>query len=218
MVAACQCERRRVTGNSDLRASVVECSGIPLQLTPFRVEQPAIDRWLASATQTVCDCQKFRWGSRRDFTRPTCCIRRRTGRRPFRATAGFKRRYTTGSMTSSRYFPDERSLRRLSSLGVNFIVVHADMFDPRQWQDVDRIASAICSLALACPPGERRTRLLSALAYVQSGQVADRGAKLLAKSPSTNCDFGDESVIAVMRHGEKNAEEPAATDAAQTLL
>ena len=60
-------------------------------------------------------------------------------------------------------FPDETSLRRLAQLGVNYVVVHTDLYAPGDWPKVDaRINLARPWLTLQREDGAGRVYLLRA--------------------------------------------------------
>ena len=56
-----------------------------------------------------------------------------------------------------RRFPDEASISHLLQLGVNYIVVHPDMYPPEDWKSVEaRLAQPDPRLTLKYPgPGGR---------------------------------------------------------------
>ncbi len=71
-------------------------------------------------------------------TAPTCCTRWRIGSEPSTATAACSRRCTSSCTTSCARFPMPRSVAHLTSLGVTYVVVHRDWYEPGEWPDVER--------------------------------------------------------------------------------
>lgn len=58
-------------------------------------------------------------------------------------------------------FPDEQSLRSLSQLGVNYVVVHTDLYAPGEWPKIDaRISQFQAWLRLQHEEGSGRVYLL----------------------------------------------------------
>jgi len=129
--------RRRVMAVVVCALLITECSGIPLQLTPFRVEQPAIDRWLASQPKPFVIAE-IPVGLKARFHTTYMLHSTTHWQKTVQGYSGVQAPLHDRLYEELKYFPDERSLRSLVDIGVNFIVVHPGMFDPRQWQEVER--------------------------------------------------------------------------------
>lgn len=115
---------------------VVEFAGMPLPVTPYRVNIPAVDRWLATQPKPFVVAE---------FP-VTLAIRYQTTymlhsmvhwQKTVHGYSGFEAPLHTRLYQELRGFPDELSLRRLRDLGVYYMVVHEDFYPPGAWPAVD---------------------------------------------------------------------------------
>jgi hypothetical protein len=116
---------------------IIECAGIPLQLASFRAESPAIDRWLATQPRPFAIAE-IPVGLKARFHTTYMLHSMAHWQKTVQGYSGVQAPIHDRLYEELKYFPDERSLRSLTSLGVNYVVIHPDMFDPRQWREVDR--------------------------------------------------------------------------------
>ncbi len=115
---------------------IIECAGIPLQLAPFRVELPPTDRWLAHQPKPLVIAE-IPVGVRARIQTTYMLHSMAHWQKTIQGYSGFQAPVHDRLFEELKYFPDERSLTSLAEVGVTHIVVHADMFDPRQWADVE---------------------------------------------------------------------------------
>jgi hypothetical protein len=115
---------------------IIECAGIPLQLAPFRVELPPTDRWLAQQPKPLVIAE-IPVGVRARFQTSYMLHSMAHWQKTIQGYSGFQAPVHDRLFEELKYFPDERSLTSLAEVGVTHVVVHADMFDPRQWADVE---------------------------------------------------------------------------------
>lgn len=125
---------------------VLEFLAIPLEVTPYRVEIPPIDRWLAGQPgrfaiaevplPSPADLGAF---ERRQTTFMTHATAH--WQKTVHGYSGIRARLHDDLFQHLREFPTQEGLRRLSDIGVSRIVVHTEMYDPGAWPAVEaRIA------------------------------------------------------------------------------
>jgi hypothetical protein len=134
----------------------------PLQTVEYRVEIPAIDRWLDTQPKPFVVAELplanprnlgawERWHTTymlHSTAHWQKTIEGYSGLRPPRHEALYE------ALTT---FPDERSLEALRDVGVTHVVVHTASYDPAHWQQVDaRLASLQGWLTLEHTEGEGR--------------------------------------------------------------
>lgn len=121
---------------------VAEFAVVPLGLVPYRVEIPAIDRWLDSRPKpfAIAEVPIPPFGAGGAWERRQAAyilhsmahwqktVHGHSGLRP----ALHERLY--GQL---RTFPDEASIAALADLHITYIVVHTDLYEEGQWQDVE---------------------------------------------------------------------------------
>ena len=115
---------------------IIEFAGIPLQLAPFRVDPPGVDRWLAAQAKPMVIAE-IPVGLKARFQTTYMLHSMAHWQKTIQGYSGVQAPVHDRLFEELKYFPDERSLRSLASIGVTHIVVHGDMFEPRQWADVD---------------------------------------------------------------------------------
>ena len=116
---------------------IAEFAGIPLPLTPYRVELASVDRWLDAQPKPFAVAEV-----------PVGPFMRYHSTYMLHSTAHWQKTVHghSGLLPSLheklydqlRSFPDEASLRTLSEIGVTYIVVHTDMYGPGEWDIVER--------------------------------------------------------------------------------
>ena len=138
-------ERLSATMSSKARATlaafvgallIAEFAALPLQTVPYRVQIPAIDRWLAGQPKPFAVAElpfgnpgePGRLGAAAH--RGTCCTRWRIGRRRSKAIVACDLHVTKSCTRGWCTFPDEDSLRSLRDLGVDYVVLHTDLYPP----------------------------------------------------------------------------------------
>lgn len=115
---------------------VAEFNAIPFYTRRYRVQIPAVDRWLAGRPKPFVVAELPVW----DYSRLQSTYMLHTMAHWQRTVHGYsgwlpelhKRLYA-----DMRRFPDETSLRKLSDLGVTYVVVHTDYYRPGEWPAVE---------------------------------------------------------------------------------
>ncbi len=108
-----------------------------------------------------CRCPAPAIWARSSVSKPNrCCIRRRTGRKRFMATAAFAARFTNSSTSSSPRFLMPTSINGLRDVGVSYVVVHTDDYGGR-WPRIEEQITKTPALRLEHVEGAGRVyRLL----------------------------------------------------------
>ncbi len=140
---------------------ILECAGIPLQLAPFRVEFPGVERWLADQPKPFVVAE-IPVGLKARFQTTYMLHSMAHWQKTIQGYSGVQAPVHDRLYEELKYFPDERSLKSLAELGVTHVVVHAEMFDPRQ-ADVEPLLARFSSwLTLVHQEGTGRVYALHA--------------------------------------------------------
>jgi hypothetical protein len=115
---------------------IVECAAIPLQVVPFRVEAPAVDRWLALQPKPFVVAE-VPVGTAARYQTTYMLHSMSHWQKTVHGYSGVQPALHDRLYDQLRGFPDEAGLRSLSGLGVNYVVVHIDFYQPGQWEDVE---------------------------------------------------------------------------------
>jgi hypothetical protein len=109
-------------------ALVAEYSAMPLEITPFSVEIPAIDRWIARQPG-IRAIAEVPIDNRADERRHTLFMLHSTAhwRPTVEGYSGLRTPMHEDLYANLVSFPDEASLRSLLQLGVSHVVVHEDL-------------------------------------------------------------------------------------------
>ncbi len=111
---------------------VAEFAAFPLTVVPYRVEIPALDRWLVTQpTPFVVAEVPVRPSERYQTTYMLHSMAH--WQKTVHGYSGIRPPLHEDLYTQLRTFPDERSLRSLQDLGVTYVVVHADMYSAEEW-------------------------------------------------------------------------------------
>jgi hypothetical protein len=138
---------------------VAEFAAIPLGTQPFRVEIPAIDRWLAQQPTPFAIAEV----PLDDETRQTQYMLHSAAhwQKTVEGYSGWRPPLASILYRQMRDFPDEASLDNLSQLGVTYIVVHTDSYSPQEWAAVEgRLRTYGARLTLAHTEGAGRVYVL----------------------------------------------------------
>ena len=121
---------------------VAEFLAIPLEVNPYRVEIPPIDRWLASQPGPFAIAEV----PLPDPANPGEFERRQTAymmhatahwQKTVHGYSGFRAPVHELIFQNLREFPTDEGLRRLALLGVSRVVVHTDLYEPGEWPAVE---------------------------------------------------------------------------------
>ena len=141
---------------------VGELAAMPFATVPYEVELPSVDRWLrtqpapfAIAEVPLPDPRNLGATARRhtEYMLHSTAHWQKT----VTGYSGFRPPLHVEMYAELRAFPDERSLRRLAEIGVRYVVVHTDLYEPGEWPRAEaRIASFASRLALEYTAGAGR--------------------------------------------------------------
>ena len=127
---------------------VAEFATVPLPVVPYTVEFASVDRWLAGQPKPFAVAEvpvgpTMRYHS--TYMLHSMAHWQKTVHGHSSLLAPFHERL----YEQLRSFPDEVSVRSLSEFGVNYVVVHIDMYQPGEWAAVEsRLTRFDRSLAL----------------------------------------------------------------------
>jgi hypothetical protein len=159
----------RITAAITAMLLLTEFALVPMATTPYRIEIPAIDRWLAG--------------------KPTPFSIAEVPLPPLGAGGAWERRQTEYMIHSMahwqktvhgysglrpplhqelfnqlRLFPDSQSLTTLARLGVDYVVVHGELYPPGEWPHIERRLQEFSDrLRLEHVEGEGRVYRLTAI-------------------------------------------------------
>jgi len=128
--------RRRVMAIIVGVLMVGEFSGIPLELSPFRVDPPAIDRWLDGQPKPFVVAEAP-VGNKARFQTTYMLHATAHWQRTVHGYSGAQAPIHDTLFEEMRAFPNDRSLTRLEDLGVTFVVVHPELYSRDEWAEVD---------------------------------------------------------------------------------
>jgi hypothetical protein len=141
---------------------VAEFAAVPFELEPYRVEVPAIDRWLAGQP-TPFVVAEVPVGNPRNFgqweQREATFMLHSTAhwQKTVHGYSGFRSEQIQTLLIELAEFPSEQGLQHLSELGVTDLVVHTGLFPPGDWPVVEqRIAGFSEWLTLRHVEGDGR--------------------------------------------------------------
>jgi hypothetical protein len=154
--------RVRLTAGVVLAALLVIEFRVPLVSFPFRVEPPAIDRWLdtqpkpfAIAEVPLPNPRNLSAWERREtmFMLHSMAHWQKT----VHGYSGIRTPLHEALYRRLTRFPDDEVLDSLIALGVTYVVVHTDLYPPGQWEEIEtRIDSQPGLLRLEHVEGDGR--------------------------------------------------------------
>ena len=120
---------------------LVEFAAVPLGTTPYRVDPPAADVWLDRQPKpfSVVELPVPTAAEGGEERRQTAYMLHSMAhwQRTVHGYSGLRPTLHYELFRQLRVFPDEISLARLSALGVDYVVVHIDLYPPGEWPAVD---------------------------------------------------------------------------------
>jgi hypothetical protein len=121
---------------------VAEFAAMPLTTAPYRVEIPAVDRWLDHQPKpfAVAEVPLPNPRSLQEFElRTTMYMFHSTAhwQKTVHGYSGLRPPLHDALYSELTRFPDDTSVRALLSLGVNYVVVHTDLYPPGEWPEVE---------------------------------------------------------------------------------
>jgi hypothetical protein len=122
---------------------LAEFTLVPLATTPFRVEIPAIDRWLDGRPKPFSIAElplpSFGDGGAWERRQTEYMLHSMAHwQKTVHGYSGFRPPQHQELYFQMRLFPDAPSLATLAGLGVNYIVVHTDLYPEGEWPRVEQ--------------------------------------------------------------------------------
>jgi hypothetical protein len=114
----------------------IECASIPLHLDAYRVNIPEADRWLATQPKPFVVAEMPVYPSER-YQTAYMLHSMAHWQKTVHGYSGMRPPLHEVLFRQMRRFPDEDSIAHLLQLGVNYIVVHPDMYVPEEWKVVE---------------------------------------------------------------------------------
>jgi hypothetical protein len=135
-------ERRRAfAGAAAVVFLVIEFAAIPLETFSYRVEPPAADAWLASRPKpfSVVEVPVPMAHEGGEERRQTMYMLHSMAhwQKTVHGYSGLRPPLHSDLFRQLRLFPDARSVAQLKELGVDYAVVHVDLYPPGEWPAVD---------------------------------------------------------------------------------
>lgn len=123
-------------------ALILEFAAVPLAVTPYRVEIPAADRWLALQPQPFAIAEMPAPGVRGALPKPrlnTLYMLHSTAhwQKTVHGLSGTEPPQYTELYRLLESFPSDESLQALDRFGVRFVVVHQDLYPAELWPAVE---------------------------------------------------------------------------------
>jgi hypothetical protein len=141
------CPRRRTLGVVALAALLLaEYNSYPLRGVPFAIDIPPVDRWLATRPKpfVVAEMPVPLTANLGALERQqTMAMLHATShwQRTIHGYSGIRRPLHERVYRELHTFPDAQSINSLRAVGVNYVVVHTDLYPPAEWPRVeDRLA------------------------------------------------------------------------------
>jgi hypothetical protein len=134
--------RRRTIAAAAVCALLVgEFADVPLETLPYRVQPPSADAWLDRQPKpfSVAEVPVPTAHEGGEERRQTAFMLHSMAhwQRTVHGYSGLRPALHYELFRQLRVFPDEISLGRLSALGVDYVVVHVDLYPPGEWPAVD---------------------------------------------------------------------------------
>jgi hypothetical protein len=142
MTASLEGSRRRLAGVLAGGLIVIECL-VPLETIRYRVDVPAADRWLAARTHpfTVAEVPLPPRSPIGAFEKQQAIYMLHSTvhwGQTVHGWSGFQPPHQMELYDALGQFPDEESLRLLGQFGVDFVVVHCDLYPAGAWPAVEQ--------------------------------------------------------------------------------
>lgn len=146
--------RRTLSGLAAVVFLVIEFAAIPLDTFPYRVEPPAADTWLATraAPFSVVELPVPTAHEGGEERRQTMYMLHSMAhwQKTVHGYSGLRPPLHADLFRQLRFFPDATSIAQLKELGVDYAVVHVDLYAKGEWPVVEaRLAEFADVLSLA---------------------------------------------------------------------
>jgi hypothetical protein len=129
--------RRQIAALAAAAVMLVEFVGVPVFAVPFSIAIPAADRWLAQQPKpfVVAEVPVDPGYERHQTIYMMHSMAH--WQRTVAGYGGIRPAFHQDLDQLLNQFPSDASVRRLAEIGVDYVVVHIDLFDPARWPEVD---------------------------------------------------------------------------------
>ncbi len=129
--------RRRLVLAAVVGALLVAEFAVPIDPAPYRVDIPAIDRWLAGQPRPFAVAEVPMQHPHNEWRHTAFMFHAMAHwQKTVHGYSGIRPQLHEELYVQLTRFPDEESLQSLQSLGVNYVVVHSDLYPPDEWSKV----------------------------------------------------------------------------------
>ena len=140
---------------------VGEFAAMPFEVESYRVEIPSIDRWLATQPSpfVVAEVPMANPANLGAWERrQTLFMLHATAhwQKTVHGYSGYRPPLHERLFQELTTFPDEKSLKTLSEIGVTYVVVHSDYYAPAEWTRVESAIARFPALVLEHVEGDGR--------------------------------------------------------------
>ena len=133
--------RRRFAGGAAVVFLVIEFAAIPLDTFAYRVEPPAADAWLASRPGpfSVVELPVPMAHEGGEERRQTMYMLHSMAhwQKTVHGYSGLRPALHSDLFRQLRFFPDPKSVAQLKQLGIDYAVVHVDLYTAGEWPSVE---------------------------------------------------------------------------------
>ena len=130
-------DRRRTAAFAVAALMLVEFVGVPVFAVPFAIKIPPADQWLAQQPKpfVVAEVPVDPGYERHQTTYMMHSMAH--WQRTVAGYGGIRPAFHQDLDRLLHVFPNEASVRRLVEIGITYVVVHIDLYDPAVWPEVD---------------------------------------------------------------------------------
>lgn len=115
---------------------IVEFAAVPLAVVPFHVRLPAVDRWLNRQPKPFVVAE-FPVGPTVRYHSLYMLHSMAHWQKTVHGYSGIQPPEHDDLYRQMRAFPDPAALEALAAFGVTYVVVHADLYSPAEWAEVE---------------------------------------------------------------------------------
>jgi hypothetical protein len=135
--------RRQIAAVVGAAVLVAEYAAMPMASQPSNFEVPSIDRWLATQPRpfVVAEVPVFDQGDVARFEQQETNYMIHSSahwQKTVHGYSGWRTDRARELFAAMQSFPDEVSLASLEALGVTYVVVHSELYDPGEWKRVEQ--------------------------------------------------------------------------------
>ncbi|HJU41192.1 MAG TPA: hypothetical protein VJ691_00200, partial [Vicinamibacterales bacterium] len=144
---------------------LTEYFSYPFPAVPYRVDVPAVDRWLDTQPKPFVVAEfpvpsPGNWGAHERMHVSAMLHATAHWQKTIHGYSSLRRPLHSRVYVELTAFPDERSIGNLHELGVNYVVVHTDQYPGDRWREVESRIARLPQLQLVHTDGPGRIYVL----------------------------------------------------------